>query len=605
MFLLKTKVIVRHAPDLFPWALFLVGVAILMAPQSEGAVGSWQKIANFPYSNPGPMLLLPDGTVMVQNESTTNWYGLKPDNNGHYLNGNWSTFNGMNDAHELYAADVLQDGRVFVAGGEIPTVGRGTAEIFNPQDNAGAGSWTYINPPLWLWNPATNNEAFSDSDSVLLSDGTVLVAPVYSGEGFRTLIYNPSMNSWTNGAPSKYFQDEATWVKLPDDSILTIDPPAKQNTIYSFDTSERYIPSLKAWIPDTSTPTNYYSSDIDTGSGFMMADGRALFFGGNGHTVFYTPTGNTNKGSWTPGPDMPFFNGTIQIYFKGTGTVATTNYTGLMIIQDAPAAMMNNGKILCMLSFDGFYYENHFYEFDPTINNFVPAPSPTNSTPGAPFCPASTQPDITYMLDLPDGTVLFDDTGSLYIYTPDNSSSPLSAGKPTISSVSWNMDGSLHLSGTLFNGISQGASYGDDAQMDSNYPLVRFTDSNSNVYYGRSHNWSSTSVQTGSRVVSTECVLPLNVYANGPATYSLQVVANGNVSDPVNFYGQVWVDFNYSKSSPQMGTFAQPFSTLAQGTNAVVVGGTISIKPGHSPETMKISKQLKLTAVGGIAVIGK
>ena len=63
-------------------------------------------------------------------------------------------------------------------------------------------------------------------------------------------------------------------------------------------------------------------------------------------------------------------------------------------------------------------------------------------------------------------------------------------------------DGSFHLTGTLLNGISQGAAYGDDAQMDSNYPLVRAADGTGNVYYLRTFNWSSTGVQTGNTVVS-------------------------------------------------------------------------------------------------------
>jgi len=45
--------------------------------------------------------------------------------------------------------------------------------------------------------------------------------------------------------------------------------------------------------------------------------------------------------------------------------------------------------------------------------------------------------------------------------------------------------------------------------MDSNYPLVRMTNSISgNVVYARTYNWNSTSIQTGSRVITTEFVLP-------------------------------------------------------------------------------------------------
>ena len=135
------------------------------------------------------------------------------------------------------------------------------------------------------------------------------------------------------------------------------------------------------------------------------------------------------------------------------------------------------------------------------------------------------------MLDLPDGTVLWSDTSQqLYVYQPDGS--PLAAGQPVINTLTANGDGSYHLTGTLFNGISEGAAYGDDAQMDSNYPLVRMTNSAGTVIYARTLNWSSTGVMTGTNVVSTDFVLPANFL---PGTYSLVVVANGNASAPISF----------------------------------------------------------------------
>ena len=84
------------------------------------------------------------------------------------------------------------------------------------------------------------------------------------------------------------------------------------------------------------------------------------------------------------------------------------------------------------------------------------------------------------MLALPDGHILFSDGGSqLFVYQP--STPPLAAGKPHISSITPNGNGSYHLTGTLLNGISAGAAYGDDVQMDSNYPLVRVTDGSGNT----------------------------------------------------------------------------------------------------------------------------
>jgi hypothetical protein len=68
--------------------------------------------------------------------------------------------------------------------------------------------------------------------------------------------------------------------------------------------------------------------------------------------------------------------------------------------------------------------------------------------------------------------------------------------------------------------------------------------------------------------------------------------------------GYVWVDFNYT-NSPQVGTYANPYSTLAQGTNAVNSGGTILIKPGTSSERMTISKPMSIYSVNGSATIGQ
>jgi hypothetical protein len=318
----------------------------------------------------------------------------------------------------------------------------------------------------------------------------------------------------------------------------------------------------------------------EMGPAFLLPNGNAIFFGGNGVSAVY------DNGIWSQSASLP----------AGLGQ------------KDAPGAMMVNGKVLLAVSPQGNNSDTNdvngtgptsFYEYDYTTNSgaggYALAPSPGSGI-------SSRAGDLKF-LDLPDGTVLLSPGGSqLYVYNPDASSLP--AGQPTINTVQWNANGSLHLTGTLFNGISQGAAYGDDEQMDSNWPLVRFTDGSGNVSYGPTYNWSSTSVQTGSKIVTTECTLPANVLAN-PGAYSLQVVANGNASSPVTFYGPVWVDFNYSANLPQIGNYYQPFSTLAQGTNAVPSGGTISIKAGTSAETMKISKPMKLIAVGGKAIIGQ
>src|SRR5262249_55070654 len=155
-------------------------------------------------------------------------------------------------------------------------------------------------------------------------------------------------------------------------------------------------------------------------------------------------------------------------------------------------------KILCALgSPTGFTSPIYFYEYDYTANTFTSVNGPTGLTDNI----SGGGPYVASMLDLPDGTVLYEGSG-LYIYIPDGS--PLAAGMPVITSITENSDGSYHLIGTGLNGISKGAAYGDDKQMDSNYPLVRLTDGAGNVYYARTYNWSSTGLQTGSRPVTTE-----------------------------------------------------------------------------------------------------
>jgi len=461
------------------------------------------------------MLLLSDGTVMAKGTAGGGgignaWYKLTPDANGSYVNGTWSTRAPMQDTRLWFSSQVLQDGRVFVAGGEYPQdppnhiFGRATAEIYDPVTN----TWTRIDPPASLLDPtmpspvsSSYHQAFADSVSEILSNGTVLVSPVLPKVRGGTLIYDPATNVWSAGpilANNVAYQDEASWVKLPDNSILTIDPFGTN--------SERYIPSTNTWISDSTVPTNLYDPfGFELGPAFLLPDGKAFFQGATGHTAIYTPSGTTSPGIWVAGPDIP----------------------NSQAPPDAAAAMMVNGKILCALSplptsGNHFPSPTSFYEYDSSTSSFAQVTGPTGSTENHPSYETS-------MLVLPDGSVLYVSFSSqLYVYRPDGN--PMASGKPAITGISSNGDGSYHLMGTLLNGISEGAAYGDDAQMASNYPLVRLAATNLSVYYTRTYNWSSTGVMTGNTPVSTEFRLPAGLPIG---MYSVVAVANGIASDPV------------------------------------------------------------------------
>jgi PKD repeat protein len=487
--------------------IILLGSMLVISSQKLLG-GTWATLSRTAPESINTMLLLSDGTVMAADANTeTNWYRLTPDNTGSYVNGTWSALSPMHNTRLYYSSDVLTDGRVLVAGGEYGT-GTTNSEVYDPFYNA----WTTVTVPTGLItmdnkpNSKTgqNSAGFMDSISKVLPNGNVLVSPVYPVAYGGTTIFNATLNTWSAG-PRLYrgdWQDEASWVKLPDDSILTIDPYGTN--------SERYIPSLNQWINDDNVPVPIYDTYGDEmGPGFLLSSGQAIFFGGTGNTAIYTPSGNTSMGSWQVGPVIPNAQGMV----------------------DAPGAMMFNGKILCAVgplgtsSTNEYISPTSFYEYDPVANAFTQVSGPTGVT-----FPSATYP--MRMLDLPDGNVLLATSGSqLYVYQPGGS--PLASGQPAITDISTNANGSFHLTGTLLNGNSQGAAYGDDAQMDSNYPLIRMTNLTSGVvYYARTINWSSTSVMTGNTPESTDFSLPTS--APGGA-YSLVVVANGNSSDPISF----------------------------------------------------------------------
>jgi hypothetical protein len=553
----------------------IVAFSMLLFPARSFGAGGWAALTGKPTDSIGLCMLLPDGTVLAEG-SGSNWWSLKPDNNGHYVNGVWSARQSSSWGHQDGSTAVLANGNVFISGGEN---GNGTnkVEIFYHATDS--------------WSVAISSTFFGniyDGNAMLLPDGKVLIEPqnAYPAYSGLTFTFNPNDNTFsqTAGAPLNGIA-EAAWVKLPNDNILLID---SDNSSMGATTAEMYNPDTGLWqnavfggtVPNIWPDVSGTSDVSESGPAFLLPNGSAVFFGGNGVTAIY------NNGFWSQGETIP----------DGLG------------MKDAPGAMMVNGKILLAVCPTGTNSDPNaingigpttFYEYDYTMNNGAGGYTATSAPDGG----VSSRAQRLQMLDLPDGTVLLSGLGSqLYVYQPDGE--PLSTGKPTIYSYLWDSDGTIHITGTLFNGISQGACFGDERQMDSNYPLARFTDCGGNVHYGRTYNWSSTSVMTGSRPVTTECAIPSSILYNAPgALFSMSVVANGIGSDPVAFYGPVWVDFNYTLPF-QNGMYGTPYGTLANGVANVPSGGTIILKPGVSAETTLISKPMTITAVAGPATIG-
>jgi hypothetical protein len=104
-----------------------------------------------PLTNPAPggsvitMMLLTDGTVFAQSgDDAQHWFRLTPDAHGSYVSGTWTTLAPMSFPRLYFASNVLQDGRVWVLGGEYtgpyldPSWGS-SGEIYDPITNSWSG----------------------------------------------------------------------------------------------------------------------------------------------------------------------------------------------------------------------------------------------------------------------------------------------------------------------------------------------------------------------------------------------------------------------------------------------------------------------------------
>src|SRR6266487_5678840 len=84
---------------------------------------SWQSVTSpgGPPNSASTALLLTDGTIVVHQGCTPNWYKLTPDAFGNYVTGTWSQIASMQPTYGplYYASAVLADGRVAVIGGEF------------------------------------------------------------------------------------------------------------------------------------------------------------------------------------------------------------------------------------------------------------------------------------------------------------------------------------------------------------------------------------------------------------------------------------------------------------------------------------------------------
>ncbi|HEX8816398.1 MAG TPA: hypothetical protein VF753_12930 [Terriglobales bacterium] len=473
---------------------------ILLAGLSVHAQ-TWTALKNQPTfmtGGAGPGLLLTDGTVLVHDACGTDWWKLTPDNTGSYVNGTWSQVASLQSGYApvYFASAVLPDGRVMIQGGEynvncVNPVWTNQGAIYDPVKN----KWTKVNPP-------TGWTSIGDSQSVVLPDGTFMLANCCESAPYPVAYLDATNLTYSlHGSGKQDRYDEEGWVLLDSGNVLTTD------AINSPD-AEQYDPSTEKWTSAGTACQLEDSSTQEIGPMVMRPDGTVFATGaedvntGTAHTCTYTPPAKVGQpGTWADGPDIPN---------KDT-------------CEDAPGALEPNGRALIMASPGVFNPPAHFYEWDGT--QFFKIAGPPNA-----------KHDPSYagnFLELPTGQLLFMDySDDVEVFTPKGRFQ--NAWRPAITSVEKTLTHgeTYKISGTQFNGLSQGAFYGDDAQMATNYALVRITNTaTGHVFFARTHDPSTMGIATGSTIVSTNFDVPAKI-ETGPS--KIAVVTNGIPSIQLN-----------------------------------------------------------------------
>lgn len=500
-------------------------VLLIISGNSYAQTGTWTKVVtNAPHYNWGVCVLMTDGTVLCKcndfsvggNYLGQTWDKLTPDATGSYVNGTWTTTSKMTYDRLFFSSQVLPSGKLYVAGGEYsyyPSTGAGETEgeVYDPVAN----TWT-------VCGSMPGGDNVFDGNSEILYNGDVLEGPQKPSPSENTMLWNPSTLNYTAGPVAPFNHDEAAWLKLPDSSVLYVGIGSNNSC--------RYLPKTNTFLTDANTPNNMYDPyGEEAGCAIMLPNGKAIFFGSTKYNNIYTPTGTATPGTWAAAANLPLI--------PSVGGVQTGQV-------DAPGCMMVNGHILLGVSpgnssaGDQFRSPLWWIEYDYTTNTFTQV---TSVIPGLGADSVAGVPsNFGQLLQLPDGNVLMsicqeshapNISNEYWIYTPG--SGPIAAGKPTLTTILPDGCPNYKFTGKLFNGISEGAGFGDDWQMSTNYPLVRFFNG-TNVWYAKTTNWNRIgAVQTGNAPDTAVFTLPAGLLPG--TTYSVVVVVNGFASDTLTF----------------------------------------------------------------------
>ena len=515
------------------------GIEVL--PVAATTVGKWT-----PASTNAPATLsvwaqlqvLTDGSVLVGDGQTSHWYKLTPDPKGHYATGTWSQVASSNYARGFTPSMMLKNGKYLVEGGEyVLGTDQASVDIYDPVMNT------------WTAAPSAPRQ-IGDTAASMLPDGRFYTA---NDQDATTWIFNPYVTpmTWTQSATLTIAGsgDEQGFMFMQTGKVIDTWTSVFPVAPGSVSIASVFDVTSGAWTPTKAITVQLVSNTAEIGPASLLYSGKVFQPGsvqqqangtvGTAATAIYDPSTN----NWTPGPSAP--DG-----LQWGDTSADVMINGDVINATAKATTSQENSVLSVWEYNPFqpnggtFTKIETQAFDPTAPNaFVNA-----------------KMSFPTFLQLPTGEVLVVDgstangNSNVNLYMPSGGQAGANySWRPTLTSISSPSAGNFTLTGAQLNGLTTGATFGDDRNSWTNYPIIWLQDASSNIFYARTHDFDQmtprpataglcqftlpTTVPNGSyqvwasaNGVQSSTSLPLTISGNHVASISGPSVAPGTTA---------------------------------------------------------------------------
>lgn len=333
--------------------------------------------------------------------------------------GTWSGTGAMTTPRRRFAAALLAGGKVLVSGGHDGASVLASAEVYDPA----TGTWSPTSPMSLAREQHTLTTRL---------DGTAVAVGGMSGTTMRATpeIYAPHTGTWTNGpvAPASWRAHTATL--LATGGVLI----------------------AGGYSSSGATPTGAYAAFNGNGTwtgvanmttvralhtATLLPSGRVLLAGGLGNAG--TPTGSAHVYDPTTGSATPNSN--------ARGTVTNMNPPRA----EASAVLLPNGKVLLTGGRDGAGLLGATQLYDPLLGTFRPGPplATPRASPGVALLPSGR-------VLIAGGTSGATNLTSTELYDEGRDALPAMTPTLTASTATTAPDAGLSLTGTRFEGVSEG-----------------------------------------------------------------------------------------------------------------------------------------------------